>query len=111
MKQLKQLKHLIDAYADNLAAQERVLRQIARLLEREVGEELPPETINSSAIRVCHSGEEYFIPVTEKDSDGKQLGFICDNQWGLMKNTNISMVNTYPSEAIESITKEIHKKD
>ena len=111
MRQLEQLKQLIGAYADNLAAQERVLRQMQRLIERELGEDLASDVVNSSAIRVCHSGEEYFIPVTEKDSDGKQLGFICDNKWGLMKNTNISMVNTYPSEAIESITKEIHKKD
>lgn len=109
MKQTTQLKHLIDAYADNLAAQERALRQIARLLEREFDEELPSDVINSSA--VCIGNGDYFIPLTDKDSEGKQIGIICDNQWGLAKNTNISMVNPYPSDEIESITKEIHNKD
>ena len=109
MQQLKQLKHLIDAYADNLAAQERVLRQIARLLEREYGEELSSDVANSSAVRIGKS--DYFIPLTDKDSEGKQIGIICDNQWGLVKNVNISMVSNYPSDEIESITKEIHNKD
>ena len=109
MKQLEQIKQLIGAYVDNLAAQERVLRQLQRLIDREADKGLSPEVINSSATRVCHSGEEYFIPLTEKDSTGRQLGVICNNSWGLMPNTSTCLVS-YPSDSIESITKEIHKK-
>ena len=110
MKQLEQIKQLIGAYADNLAAQERVLRQLGRIIDRDTDKELPQDVINSSAVRICHSGEEYFIPVTEKDSTGRQLGIICNNSWGLTSNTSTCLVS-YPSDSIESITKEIHKKD
>lgn len=109
MKQLEQIKQLIGAYADNLAAQERVLRQLQRLIDRETDKELPPKVINSSAICIHRGDEEYFIPLTEKDSTGKQLGVICNNSWGLMPNTSTCLVS-YPSDSIESITREIHKK-
>ena len=162
MKQLKQIKQLIGAYADNLVAQERVLRQLTRIIDsllpdkavttnqlhnklkfimdqmqryemsEEERERLRPhfketdpfpvipassecraiassQATVSIPVRVCHSGEEYFIPLTEKDSTGKQLGVICNNSWGLMPNTSTCLVS-YPSDSIESITKEIHKK-
>ena len=110
MRQLEQIKQLIGAFADNLAAQERALRQLQRLIEREIESDASKETADNSAIRVCHSGEEYFIPLTEKDVTGTQLGVICNNSWGLMPNTSTCLVS-YPSDSIEAITKEIHKKD
>ena len=69
MTPIEQLKQLITAYADNLAAQERVLRQLYRVVER-LTEPLP-STSHTSAdapMRICHSGEEHFIPLTKKDS-------------------------------------------
>ena len=162
MKPLEQIKQLIGTFADNLAAQERALRQLTRVLDslspdasitnnplrtklesvittfpryemtEEERERLRPhlkeidpfpvipaasacQVIASSQatvsipVRVCHSGEEYFIPLTEKDSTGRQLGVFCNNSWGLTSNTSTCLVS-YPSDSIESITKEIHKK-
>ena len=157
MRQLEQIKQLIGAFADNLAAQERVLRQLTRVLDsllpdasitnnplrtklesvmpalhgyemtEEERDRLRPHykateqfperpasvecqaTVNVPA-RDCQSDEKYFLPLTEKDSTGRQLGIICNNSWGLTSNTSIGLVS-YPSDSIESITKEIHKKD
>lgn len=157
MRQLEQLKQLIGAFADSLAAQERTLRQLTRVLDSL----LPDASITNNPLRTklesvitilpryemteeerdrlrphfkatepfperpasvecqttvsvpactCHSNEEYFIPLTEKDSTGRQLGVICNNSWGVTANTSTCLVN-YPSDSIESITKEIHKKD
>jgi hypothetical protein len=56
--------------------------------------------------------DTYFVPYTPKSIDGKQLGTLCDNKYGIriVGDTISAYHHSYPSEEIESITKEIHKR-
>lgn len=72
-----------------------------------------PNEMDIRPVQLGIDGKDtYFVPNTHKDSKGRQLGVFCDNRYGIsiVDNTISAYHHSYPSEEIESITKEIHKR-
>ncbi len=111
---LKRLVHLINAYADSLADQERCLRQMARVLETEQQLQTEGKPSILASIKSAFTKPEWPVGATIlTDEDAKKYGH---PKWSTLHGRgpngeeSWSEPCSYPNEEIHQINRELTKE-